>query len=179
MLGPLRTVTPVLVIAAVATAAIGVGAHSLSLATDLGRADQDVCDALDAYGTLAVQRLDESGFPHASTSKTEVYRIVSGGETKLALRIHWHNQTAECLPPTYSGAATATLSLSDAAYGALLTELRNVLTDGELSARGLPNWWAIWWGSNITIHGNEAYGSAYERQVAVWGAGWLVDHGGA
>lgn len=170
-----RAILPVVAIVLVAGVVLGVAPWPLSLATDVGLTDETVCTAVDQSGPRAITRLQETGFPHASTSSVEVYRMtVAGGEVKAMVRLDWASGTASCLPLDAATPYTASLDLEPRAYHAVVQEIRSVLVDGEAPSTSLADKWAIITGTSISIPGNEAYESKYEKQALAWAAGELV-----
>lgn len=147
----------------------------MSLATDVGLTDEEVCSAVQTEGHHAVRRLKESGFPKASTSPVEIYRLTREGTPEAAVRIDWQNMVAECMPLTYTGPVTADLQMSNGAYRVVVGELRSILTTGTTSGGVLGDQIAVWWGTSIHIPENEAYGPTYKTTVAKWAAGRLAE----
>lgn len=150
-----------------------------SLATDAGLTDQDVCASVVTAGPHAVDRLEQSGFPRATTGSVEIYRLArhAGGDawtTEAQVEIDWAARTARCLPADYAGPADVTFQLKPRAYDALVAELRHVLETGEPSGHVFGNWLVITLWTDVSIHNNEAYAPAYERTLAKWAAGRLV-----
>lgn len=166
--------TLVLVLLVVAAIGITISGAPLSLATDIGVTDQDICDALDKDGAHAVQRLQHTGFPHASLDDVERYRLTRSGTPEAAIEIDWKAGTATCLPNTYNGPVTAELQLSERAYRVAVGELIHVVQTGDLAKGGWGNRLALLFGSDISIPGNPDYEPTYKRTLAQWAAGQLA-----
>ena len=177
MLQRLLVVVPVLMLVVVAGFVL-VGATTLSLATDAGLTDEDVCREVASQGPEAVRRLEAAGFPRASTSDVEVYRLTRSGTAEAVVRIDWAGDAAACLPLAYDGVVTASVDMTDGAYGVVVGEIREVLRTGELSGHTLGNLIAVWFGTDITIPENPRYEGTYEWRVARWTAGFLASGGG-
>lgn len=175
MPAPISVVVPALAIVLVVGLMLG-ATGGLSLAEDLGHTDEEVCAVLAQDGPAAVERLIESGFPHASLASSEVYALDQDGVREAILRVDWDAGTATCLPLDSRVEPTAVIEMKPSAYRALVGELALVLETGELS--GSWNYLGIILGSKISIPDNEAYESKYRREVAKWATGWLV-RGGA
>lgn len=149
----------------------------LSLATDIGSTDVELCETIQTYGNAAVSRLEATRFPHASDELVEIYRLAQDREVKSVVMIDWLNREAQCVPIDQPGPWTATLVMTERAYSALIGELRNVMTTGGLSGHVLGNYWAIWYGTDVMIHEDPGANSRYEWSLAAWGAGRLTGAG--
>lgn len=154
----------------------GATAAPLSLAADLGYNERDVCAAVQDNGAYAVKRLEAAGFPHATMRDLEVYQLVHDGVVEAAVQVDWRNDAATCVSP--SVAPTARVTMRDAAYDAVVIELTNAIATGKLS--GKPgNWLSIIGGTTIQTAGESGTDVSYQLDLAAWGAGWLVQNGGA
>ena len=167
---PVQIILPaVLLVGAIVLVAPG---GLLSLSTDVGLTDEGVCTSVGRNGAHAVERLQQTGFPHPTLDQVETYTLERDGTPEAAVRIDWPAQRASCV--ALDAAASATFSLSERAYGVLVGELRNVLETGHTSDRLLGNAFVVWIGTEVHIPGNEAFESAYERELAAWAAGRLA-----
>lgn len=176
MIPALRIVLPALVIVGVLVLVLPGG--PLSLATDVGLDDETVCDAVAATpGQSAVERLEATGFPHASADAREVYDLRKDGTREAIVLINWDSQTAACLPLDYKGPVTATAELDARAYGVLTSEIRHVLETGTLSGHTWGNRWALVWGTSIDLPQNPTGEWNYRLTLAKWTAGRLVAAG--
>lgn len=173
MLRDARIILPVVALVVVGGLALSSQSAPLSLASDVGLTEAEVCDAVSATGQQSVQRLLEAGFPHASLDQVETYRLVRMGVVEAVVQIDWTLQAAHCLPLDYDGPATAELHMKPAAYAALVGELKSVLDSGTVSW-SVGNWFALTMGSSVIIPQNPEYEAEYERRVALWAAGCLA-----
>ena len=148
-------------------------AAPLSLATDVGYTDTDVCDALDAQGPAAILHLEETMFPHATTRPVEVYRLLREGEAMAAVRIDWPTRTATCLPLDEPMPTTVDIAMSKDAYGVLVRELRSVIATGSFESPSIASMARIAWGTSTTVHAAEGEGGSYKWALAKWVAGIL------
>lgn len=162
-------------VAIVASAFLPARSDALSLATDVGITDQELCTLLDQHGRTAVQRLEASGFPHATKNQREVYRLLNDGRTEAVLLVDWGQQRAECLPLTYAGVVDVEVRMTPKAYAAFVGEIRSVIREGSISLHP-GNLLPVWVGTDVVIPGG--VGNLYELKAAAWAAGWLVDNGG-
>lgn len=144
----------------------------LSLATDVGVRDEDACEAVRLAGPAAVERLESSGFPHATLDPVEVYRLVHAGRIEAAVRIDWTGRSAGCVASTHELSA-AEIHLEDAAYRVLVGELQHVLETGAPSKHP-GNAWTLFWGSDVRVPSNPSYSDRYELELARWSAGRLA-----
>lgn len=148
--------------------------NPLSLATDVGLDDTTVCNTVATNGQSAVERLEASGFPHATLDPVEMYALQERDEVKASVRIDWAARQASC---TTSGAPSATFVMTPRAYGVVVGELRTVLETGHTSGHVGGNAIVAWWGTEVHIPSNPAYESKYERTLAAWAAGRLAGGG--
>ena len=146
-------------------------ATPLSLATDVGYTDEDVCQAVDAQGSAAIHRLEETLFPHATDRPVEVYRLLREGEPMAAVRIDWRARTATCLPLDEPMPATVDIAMSKDAYGVLVRELRSVIITGGFASPSIASMVRIAWGTSTTVHTSEDEGASYKWALAKWAAG--------
>lgn len=172
---PLQTILPALAIVLIGAAAIGLNAGPLSLATDVGHTDEDVCQAVTDHAAYSLDRLDATGFPRASTSTREIYQLTRNGEVEARILIDWGARTAECLPLDGESAHTASLDMTGGAYQTLVDALKHVLATGEAPTEA--GFWkavGLWWGTSVSIPENPDYAPAYTQKVYKWAAGTLA-----
>ena len=165
----------ILIPAVIAIAAAGFvmsGGVPLSLASDVGLGDQDVCSAVNAYGPVAVERLEATGFPHATAEWRERYRLTRVDEVKAFVEIDWSNKHAFCVPLDPTLPYTASFDMNAAAYSRLVGELRSVISTGELTG-GIGGYTLIVLGTDVATP-TDAHDHAYERRLAVWATGQLA-----
>lgn len=162
-------------VAAYALLAIGVGGFvlagglPLSLGTDIGMTQEDICSTIEANAGQVVQRLDATSFPHASADPVERYRLTSGGDVKAHVQVDWFNGNAYCVPLDPSEPYTLSFDMTPTAYQRLTTELRSVVLHGHTT--GSPGaYGVIAWGTDVTRPGG-AHDRAYRVELASWAAG--------
>lgn len=146
-----------------------------SIATDVGRTDEDACAALRANADWAVARLEASGFPHATGQNVETYRLVrtDTNTVEAAITIHWIDRAAYCAPFDTNSPYTVSFDMNAKAYNALVHELTSVLTTGEMSSDKVTSGGYIVWGTSIT-NAEGSPNNAYRVELAKWAAGMLV-----
>ena len=153
------------------------GGLPLSLATDVGVTDVDACTAVAEYGPMVVPRLEESGFPHATTEPVERYRLTRGGEVEAAIEIRWIEQNAYCVPLDADLPYTISFDMNPGAYSSLVHELTSVLSTGKPSSDAWKNRISILTGTDVVdAQGESKFG--YKAELAAWAAG-LRARGGA
>lgn len=150
----------------------------LDLFSDVGVDRDDACAVIERDGAGAIQRLDASGFPHATDAAYEVYRLTRTGTIEAAIALDWQNQNAYCIPLDTAQPYTVSFDTNEAGYRALVEELTSVVETGALSDHKVANGVDILtWTSVTAPDGSHDY--SYRFQLATWAAGKVARGGGA